>query len=574
MQWRDPTVERWLRAETRGDEVVVSLPTGDAANFAVRSLSAFDWRCLLDEWKPGVMVYAVHPTALPQLANLLEPLGFPVDRLRDLGRSPDLPLGEDLIRAVAERWPFLDDHQRIGVAWLVTRDRALLADAPGLGKTLQAMCACLWRHPSGRFLVISPALAKYNWRSEIGRFDPSATVEVVDPGKPYAGQSRWTVVNYDILQRHDERFRADGFTGVVVDEAHYIRRQSRRFRYVERLAGKNKAVPARRPDSLYQLTGTEMIRPADLYNLLYLMDHRLANNRAAYLREFCKEKETEIDFSELPRLVEMTKDSILKRFKEDVFDMPDKKRYWVGAAGDTEEYEALEASVAEALRENGIGYVDRHNLFQAMTVARGDLMRLRQAVAVQKTSTSIRYAEDAVRQGRKFIVFTNFDEPRRKIVSHFGGQVVTIFGGVPAKKRKDLVDRFQTDPDCVGMVCNLVAGGISVNAQAATVVIHNDLDWNPANHHQGDDRAHRRGQTKEVTCFYLTADGTVEDRVKAVYDYKLAGMEMSDEARRKHGLDLERRLGGAPGRPPRVSPRAVQAAFLNGILERHGGKAA
>ena len=43
-----------------------------------------------------------------------------------------------------------------------------------------------------------------------------------------------------------------------------------------------------------------------------------------------------------------------------------------------------------------------------------------------------------------------------------------------------------------------VAGGVGINLTAADTVIIHDLDFNPQNDRQAEDRCHRVGQTKHV----------------------------------------------------------------------------
>merc|ERR1711966_524375 len=57
------------------------------------------------------------------------------------------------------------------------------------------------------------------------------------------------------------------------------------------------------------------------------------------------------------------------------------------------------------------------------------------------------------------------------------------------------------------------AGGLGLNLTAANAVIMLDLDFNPQNSRQAEDRVHRLGQTQEVTVYYLVCKGTVEEMV-------------------------------------------------------------
>jgi chromatin-remodeling ATPase INO80 len=48
---------------------------------------------------------------------------------------------------------------------------------------------------------------------------------------------------------------------------------------------------------------------------------------------------------------------------------------------------------------------------------------------------------------------------------------------------------------------------------AADTVIFYDHDWNPSNDSQAMDRAHRLGQTRQVTVYRLITKGTIDERI-------------------------------------------------------------
>ena len=67
-------------------------------------------------------------------------------------------------------------HQADGVAFLISKGRAILADDMGLGKTVQAL-AWLTRlraldPAGGASLVVCPASVVHNWAREVERFAP------------------------------------------------------------------------------------------------------------------------------------------------------------------------------------------------------------------------------------------------------------------------------------------------------------------------------------------------------------------------------------------------------------------
>ena len=67
--------------------------------------------------------------------------------------------------------------------------------------------------------------------------------------------------------------------------------------------------------------------------------------------------------------------------------------------------------------------------------------------------------------------------------------------------------------DMFAFLLSTRAGGLGINLTAADTVIFYDSDWNPTVDQQAMDRAHRLGQTRQVTVYRLIARGTIEERI-------------------------------------------------------------
>ncbi len=117
----------------------------------------------------------------------------------------------------------LYEHQRSGVAFLLSRRRAILADDMGLGKTRQAIIALREAQPQGPFLIVCPAGVKPTWAREIQLVEPGADVHVVAGKDGARADVRWTVINYDIVGRHARQLATIDWAGLAIDEAHYIK---------------------------------------------------------------------------------------------------------------------------------------------------------------------------------------------------------------------------------------------------------------------------------------------------------------------------------------------------------------
>jgi len=59
-----------------------------------------------------------------------------------------------------------------------------------------------------------------------------------------------------------------------------------------------------------------------------------------------------------------------------------------------------------------------------------------------------------------------------------------------------MIDQFNTDASIFVFLLSTKAGGLGINLSAANVVILHDIDFNPYNDKQAEDRCHRIGQKR------------------------------------------------------------------------------
>ena len=86
-------------------------------------------------------------------------------------------------------------------------------------------------------------------------------------------------------------------------------------------------------------------------------------------------------------------------------------------------------------------------------------------------------------------------------------------GASKISDRRDMVTDWQTKPDLFIFLLSTRAGGLGINLTAADTVVFYDHDWNPSNDSQAMDRAHRLGQTKQVTVYRLITKNTIDERI-------------------------------------------------------------
>lgn len=98
---------------------------------------------------------------------------------------------------------------------------------------------------------------------------------------------------------------------------------------------------------------------------------------------------------------------------------------------------------------------------------------------------------------------------------HFRGySYIRLDGSSKIADRRDLVNDWQTRPDIFVFLLSTRAGGLGINLTAADTVIFYDSDWNPTVDQQAMDRAHRLGQTKQVTVYRLITKNSIEERMR------------------------------------------------------------
>lgn len=95
-----------------------------------------------------------------------------------------------------------------------------------------------------------------------------------------------------------------------------------------------------------------------------------------------------------------------------------------------------------------------------------------------------------------------------------GYSFIRLDGSCRIADRRDLVHDWQARPELFVFLLSTRAGGLGINLTAADTVIFYDSDWNPTVDQQAMDRAHRLGQTKQVTVYRLLVKGSIEERMR------------------------------------------------------------
>lgn len=219
----------------------------------------------------------------------------------------------------------------------------------------------------------------------------------------------------------------------------------------------------------------------------------------------------------LDELRESTKNVMLRRTKKEVLDLPEK------IVSDVEhELSANWRTAYDTAWDNYLLWLEAHpeagrNLDNVLTAQQlVEVGKLKQVCSLSKVERIAEDVENAVEQGNKVIIFSQYTETIQQLMQAFAKAkivAVSLTGADDAKERQESVDAFQNTETCKVFVANIKAGGVGLNLTAASIVIFADLDWSPGVNAQAEDRAHRIGQEGTVNVYRYIARETIEDDI-------------------------------------------------------------
>jgi SNF2 family DNA or RNA helicase len=438
----------------------------------------------------------------------------------------------------------LYDFQKIGVSFLSGMGSALLADVPGLGKTIQTIGAL---EACGQILILCPASLKYGWKKEIKKWTGDS-VEVINGERndriaQWKAPAKWKIVNYELLLRDLEEMQLVQWDAIVCDEATRI--SNAYAKTVKRL----KSLRAKRRIAL---TGTPISNsPKDIYSIIDWILPGYLGSFYQFTQNYCvmnpRYPAQILGYKNIKHLSNKIDHLILRRTKEEVLkDFPPKTITNIEFDLSLEEkqfYAGVKSLIIQEL--DRLQDIDKSTLAMAPV----KLLRLKQAVdhpaLISNLTKSTKLEmlkellEPIMASGEKVLIFTQFAEMAKILYSELAiYQPKLIYGDIKSEDRARAVDEFTNEPANRVMIMT-EAGAYGLNLQAASYVVHYDFPWSVAKLMQREDRAHRIGQTKPVTVYNLVARDTVDEYVaKVLYKKQKVSVEILKDAERLEASGL------------------------------------
>jgi SNF2 family DNA or RNA helicase len=426
------------------------------------------------------------------------------------------------------------EHQKTTASFLTLHTKALCLNEQGTGKTGSVIWAAdylMTQKKIKRVLVICPlSIMDSAWRADLFKFAMHRTVDIAygSAEKRKAiinGDAEFVIINYDGVEIVANEIANAGFDLIVVDEANaYKNAQTKRWKVLNSLVTNR--------TWLWMLTGTPAAQsPVDAYGLAKLVNPNgvprfftsfkdMVMYKVGQFRWVPKESAVQTVFNVLQPAIRFTKDECLDLPEmtfttRDVPLTPQQKKYYdllknrlvIQAAG--EEVTSINAAVElNKLLQISCGavYSDNKETIEFDVKNRYNVLK----EVIDETSN-------------KVLVFVPFKHVIDILCDRLRQDGITtevISGDIPASKRTEVFNNFQTKPDPRVLVIQPQSAAHGVTLTAADTVVW----WGPVpsleTFAQANARVHRPGQRHPTTVVQLQGSNAEK------HIYKMLGQKI------------------------------------------------
>ncbi|WP_297598111.1 DEAD/DEAH box helicase [uncultured Cetobacterium sp.] len=426
----------------------------------------------------------------------------------------------------------LREYQEYGYKWLsYLMDNKLggcLADDMGLGKTLQAitLITSLHKVDGRKSLIIMPKSLIYNWESEIKKFSPGLKCGIYYGNfrdRSIFNEVEVIITTYGTIRNDVEYLKEMKFDLIVLDESQNIKNVN---------AQTTKAVMLLESKHRLALSGTPIENNlGELYSLFRFLNPSMFGTIDEFNYHYANPIQKENDKEAIEELKKKIYPFILRRVKKEVLkDLPDKieKTLFIGMNPEQKKlYEERRTyyygMINSQIKTQGLGKTQFY-ILQALN----ELRQLTSCpemknpnVVSSKREVLINNVQDAVENGHKVLVFTNYIKSIESITSDLKKRGIKYLEMTGATKdRQGLVDQFQNDNRYKVFVMTLKTGGVGLNLTAADTIFIYDPWWNKTVENQAVDRAYRLGQDRTVFSYKLILKDTIEEKILKLQESK------------------------------------------------------
>ena len=408
--------------------------------------------------------------------------------------------------------------------------RYINGDEQGLGKTLQSIATIYGANLTGEVtfpcLVICPSSTKINWQREWKQWTGKNAMILDDKVKNNwhrfheLGMNDIFICNYESLKKFFVSYMPPKgkmkssadiimseyvklFKSVIIDESHRCKDSTTQQAKITLQICKGK-------EWVILLSGTPVVnKPIDLFPQLAIMG-RLAEfgGKKGFFERYCEGGRGAANLKELNYMMNMS--CFFRREKKDVAkDLPEKQRQTILCDITTRhEYNKAKNDFVTFLEEKGCSDAEiARKLRGEIMVKMGELKRIS---ALGKLNEVREFVNEVIDSGEKLVLFCNLHSIVDEMLKYFP-DAVTVTGRDTMEQKQVSIDKFQNNPDCKLIVCNIKAAGVGITLTASSRVAFIEYPWTYADCAQCEDRVHRIGQVNNVMCTYFLGHKTIDE---------------------------------------------------------------
>jgi SWI/SNF-related matrix-associated actin-dependent regulator 1 of chromatin subfamily A len=519
------------------DSFEISIPYDVNAVALIKSLPK-------SKWNPDKKCWTVSD-AMSDRSRVLEVLdALKIQVPQSIRVSTEESIDKDLSKDIqlSSMYPF----QKEGSIFCASKQKCLLGDEMGLGKSVQALMSIPKNVP---IMVVCRAGIKFNWADEASKWRPDLKVSVVSgkDGFYWPDNSEIVIVNHDILpkhfntpakiagetkQRHLDRLRIfrrelvamnpqASSTYLIVDEAHdfknYTSQRSKKLKemckMVKKVIGLTGSPLTNRPPELYGVfdvlgIASDTFGSFDNFKKLFNAIDEVVNRDGQRRIVWGMPK---------PIVPELLKRSMLRRLRSKVLpDLPQKTYTTIV----TDLNDASLKKQMDGLLEDWEDLIHEGELppFSCFSEVRKDL-------AKSRIPQMVEFVEDAEDQGVPLVVFSAHLSPLDALLTRPGWAVIS--GDTPPEMRQSIVRMFQQNK-LKGVGVSIRAGGVGITLTNAWKALFVDLDWSPASNWQAEDRIARIGQkSNKVEIVRMVSNHPLDVHINKLLSHKVKVIQES-----------------------------------------------
>ncbi|CAH8517302.1 unnamed protein product [Schistosoma turkestanicum] len=516
-------------------------------------------------WESGKVIHLLYESAVQAYETRCNSTTLPNRKCEVLYTRPKfLPLMEQPSYLGRSKELRLRDYQLEGINWLIRawtrRNSVILADEMGLGKTIQTIGFLSYlfneHHVYGPFLIVVPLSTISSWQKELQTWAPEMNT-IIYTGDHVSRQlireHEWStgasnnnrrhqslkfnvcVTTYEILLKDKGWLSQVNWAFLGVDEAHRLKNDSSQL---------YKTLKTFETNTRLLVTGTPLQNTMkELWALLHFIMPDCFPDWEEFEQTYSVSPDdpaNKMNNEAFHNLHKTLKPFLLRRVKKDVESSLPEKIEQILRVDMTKEQANIYRLIL-ARNYDGLLKVTRGHKASFINI----VMELKKCcnhahliAPPSEVDQQYQTKEDRLRsflrgsgkgtlldkllqrlksKGHRVLIFSQMVRMLDLIADYLslrGWGFQRLDGSIRGEVRKQALDHF----NCEGSTdfCFLLstrAGGLGINLATADTVIIFDSDWNPQNDLQAQARAHRIGQTKQVSVYRFVTRESVEEKI-------------------------------------------------------------